>query len=105
MVFTTNGRVWIKEEFDSKKKYKHVIDSSLTIPKEYFNGFIDHLYATMGEHSKLAVNSIVGMFKPEEREHWQTLCIVDNPNEAYSYYLRDQGCHISPIMTDCGSKF
>ena len=87
-----------------KRNIKHVIYSSLTIPKDYFNGFIDHLYATMGEHSKLAVNSIVGCFKPKNREHWQTLCIVDNPNEAYSYYLRDQGCHISPIMTG-GSKY
>ena len=82
-----------------------MIYSSLTLPKDYFNGFIDHLYAIMGEHCKLAKNSIVGMFIPKEREHWQTLCILDNPTEDVSYYLRSQGCHISPIMTDYGRKY
>ena len=55
---------------------KHVIYSSLTIPKNFYNKFIDYLDSVMGDKSKLAINSMIGCFKPKERENWRSLLIL-----------------------------
>ena len=73
---------------------KHVIYSSLTIPKNYYNKFIDYLDGVMGDKSKLAVNSMIGCFKPKVRENWRSLLITTNPNIAYSHFLDKNGCFI-----------
>ena len=67
---------------------KHVIYSSLTIPKNYYNKFIDYLDSVMGDKSKLAINSMIGCFKPKERENWRSLLITTNPNVAYTHFYR-----------------
>ena len=73
---------------------KHVIYSSLTIPKNYYNKFIDYLDSVMGDKSKLAINSMIGCFKPKERENWRSLLITTNPNVAYTHFLDKNGCFI-----------
>jgi hypothetical protein len=73
---------------------KHVIYSSLTIPKNYYNKFIDYLDGVMGDKSKLAVNSMIGCFKPKVRENWRSLLITTNPNIAYAHFLDKNGCFI-----------
>ena len=73
---------------------KNVIYSSLTIPKNYYNKFIDYLDSVMGDKSKLAVNSMIGCFKPKLRENWRSLLITTNPNIAYTHFLEKNGCFI-----------
>ena len=73
---------------------KHVIYSSLTIPKNYYNKFIDYLDGVMTDKSKLAVNSMIGCFKPKVRENWRSLLITTNPNIAYAHFLDKNGCFI-----------
>ena len=73
---------------------KHAIYSSLTIPKNYYNKFIDYLDGVMGDKSKLAVNSMIGCFKPKVRENWRSLLITTNPNIAYAHFLDKNGCFI-----------
>ena len=68
---------------------KHVIYSSLTIPKNYYYKFIDYLDGVMADKSKLAVNSMIGCFKPKVRENWRSLLITINPNIAY-YQVYDR---------------
>jgi hypothetical protein len=68
---------------------KHVIYSSLTIPKNYYYNFIDYLNGVMTDKSKLAVNSMIGCFKPKVRENWRSLLITINPNIAY-YQVYDR---------------
>ena len=73
---------------------KHVIYSSLSVPKDYFNKFIDFLYAEMGDKAKLSVNSMIGCFKPKVRENWRSLLITSNPSTAYGHFLDKNGCFI-----------
>ena len=55
---------------------KQVIYAGLTIKHNYFNSFIDYLYSSMGEFSKLSVNSMIGCFKPKLRENWRATAIT-----------------------------
>ena len=48
----------------------------------------------MGDKSKLAINSMIGCFKPKERENWRSLLITTNPNVAYTHFLDKNGCFI-----------
>ena len=43
---------------------KHVIKSSLSLKKDYYNKFIDYCYKNIESYSKLAINSMIGNFKP-----------------------------------------
>jgi hypothetical protein len=83
---------------------KYVIYSSLTIPKNYFNKFIDYLYSVMGDKSKLSVNSMIGCFKPKVRENWRSLLITTSPNVAYAHFLDKKGCFIDSRDIGEGKK-
>ena len=72
----------------------HAIYASLSVPKNYFNEFIDFLYTEMDDKAKLSVNSMIGCFKPKERENWRSLLITKNPNTAYAHFLDKNGCFI-----------
>jgi len=72
----------------------HAIYSSLTIPKDHYNKFIDYITSTMDDKAKLAVNSMIGCFKPKVRENWRSLLITTNPNAAYAHFLNKNGCFI-----------
>ena len=43
---------------------KFVIKSSLSLPRNYYNKFIDYCYKNIKDYSKLAINSMIGNFKP-----------------------------------------
>jgi hypothetical protein len=73
---------------------KFVIYSSITIPKNYFNEFIDYLYNSMGDFSKLAVNSMIGCFKPKIRENWRSTSISTDKNEAFYHFVESHGCFV-----------
>ena len=73
---------------------KQVVYSGLTVPKDYFNEFIDYLYDSMGDFAKLSVNSMIGCFKPKVREHWKTLAITTDKNEAFHHFLQAHGCFV-----------
>lgn len=63
---------------------KHVMLSSVTVPKGYFNKFIEYLKTILTPSlAKLAVNSMIGSFKPKDREHWKAICMTSNPNVPY----------------------
>jgi len=48
----------------------------------------------MGDFSKLAVNSMIGCFKPKIRENWRALAITKDCNEAFYHYLESKGCYV-----------
>ena len=72
---------------------KYVVESSLEVPHDYYNKFIDYLYTNI-EEAKLSVNSMIGNFKPKPRESWRSQLITTNPNEAFHYYLQYKGAFI-----------
>ena len=84
----------LKQELIKEHDIKNAIYSGLKIPQDYFKPFIDHMYDSMGDFGKLTINSMVGCFKPKERENWKTLCITTDPNEAFHHYLDTKGCYI-----------
>ena len=73
---------------------RYALYSSLSIPKNFYNKFIDYLYNVMGSKAKLSVNSMIGCFKPKVRENWRSLLITTNPNAAYAHFLDKKGCFI-----------
>ena len=84
----------LSQEYIAKQHIKYVLESSLAIPSNYFNEFIDYCYNQLGDFAKLSINSMIGCFKPKERENWRTLLISSDPNECFYYYLKNNGCFI-----------
>jgi hypothetical protein len=85
----------IANELITSDDIKYVIYSSLTIPKDYYNKFIDHIRATCPEFSKNAINTMIGTFKPKDREdRWKTLLITTSADNAFAHYLNSHGCFI-----------
>jgi len=75
------------------EEIKYVVESSLEVPFDYYNKFIDYLYDNINE-AKLSVNSMIGNFKPKPRESWRSQLITSDPNEAFYYYLQFKGAFI-----------
>jgi energy-coupling factor transporter ATP-binding protein EcfA2 len=74
---------------------KYVIKSSLNIKPNHYNEFIDYLYSNLEDDlKKLAVNGMIGSFKPKPRENWKSLCITRSANEAYNKFLALKGSFI-----------
>ena len=76
-----------------ESEIKYVIISSLEVPANYYNDFIDYLYENV-EESKLSVNAMIGNFKPKPREQWRSELITEDFNEAFYYYLKFKGSMI-----------
>jgi hypothetical protein len=94
----------LDENLISSTNIKYVIYSSLTIKHNYFNEFIDYLYDELKQFNtedlkfdKLAVNSMIGAFKPKMREEWKSLGITTNINNAFYHYLQHKGCFIDGL--------
>ena len=74
---------------------KYVIYSTSTLKKDYFNTFIDKLIETLSpfdtkdnKFSKLAINSIIGTFKPnEDRTNYKSMFMTTSPDNAFHHYL------------------
>jgi 5-methylcytosine-specific restriction endonuclease McrA len=63
---------------------KFVVEASLSVPRDYFKGFIDMLYQNLPEKlAKFAVNSMIGCFKLKDKDIWDTQS------------------HLQPISTTC----
>ena len=84
----------LKEGIIKETDIRYAIYSSLTIPKNYYNKFIDYITTKIPEKAKLAVNSMIGCFKPKVRENWRSLLITTNSNTAYAHFLDKNGCFI-----------
>ena len=76
-----------------ESEIKNVIVSSLEVPADYYNNFIDYLYSNV-EESKLSVNAMIGNFKPKPREQWKSELITEDINEAFYYHLKFKGSMI-----------
>jgi hypothetical protein len=92
---------------------KYEVISSLTIPSNYYNEFIEDCYKNIDnydviceklnimnddtiDYKKLAINGLVGNFKPNhnKRANWSSLCITNNSNEAFTNYIKNDGAFI-----------
>ena len=69
---------------------KYALYSSLSIPYNYYNEFIDFVYSSVADNSKLTINMMIGMFKPKPREKWNSILITHEANIAF-HHLKLKG--------------
>ena len=78
---------------------KYVVYSGLNIPKDFFNSLIEYIYENFGEFAKLAINSMIGCFKPKDREQWKMIVPpTTDQNNMFYHFLKDDGTNIFPRM-------
>ena len=70
---------------------KYVIKSSLTLKKDYYNKFIDYVYNNIKDYNKLAINSMIGKFKPNKikNEMWYSNVFTSDSTEAFNSYIEN----------------
>ena len=88
----------------AQSEIKYVIKSSLTVEFDYFNSFIDYIYDTIPEFAKLAINGMIGCFKPKIRENMKSLGITASANEAFYLYL-SHNCNFIDVKTIQGTDY
>ena len=79
---------------------KYCLLSSISIPHNYYNKFIDFCYKNLDEDiRKLSINSMIGGFKPnlQKRMITQSLCITENHSGAYYIFSRDNASFIEKM--------
>jgi len=55
---------------------KYVIYNSLTIPKEYFNPFIDYIYTNFNKYAKQIINTMIGIFTINTKRKNKNNCYI-----------------------------
>ena len=81
----------------SQSDIKFQIISGLTLKHDYFNKFIEHISNKLSDEKtllKLAVNGMIGKFKPKQNENWTSICIQENVNDVFYHFLKADGCFI-----------
>jgi hypothetical protein len=85
----------LKEGILSQDDVKYVIYASCSIPHDFFNKLIQFCYANLGEHAKLAINSMIGMFKPKVKKNYHIVTPpITDSNNCFYHYLTDNGSFI-----------
>ena len=77
----------INEHIIQLSDIKWVLYSSLSIPANYYNTFIEFLNNNIDD--KLCVNTMIGCFKPKVRENWNSLCFTSDNNVAFYHLLKN----------------
>ena len=85
----------LKKNLIKEENIKYALYSSLTIPHDYYNQFIDYLYNTLGDNAKWSVNAMIGCFNLKARENWSTLCITEDYNNAWAHYLENKSAFVN----------
>jgi len=75
---------------------KYVIKSSLSLPSNYYNKFINYCSKSIKDFNKLAINSMIGNFKPNvnKRERWISKTFSSSSCDAFNTYLNYKGSFI-----------
>ena len=87
----------------SQADIKFQVVSGLTLKADYFNQFIQFLSSKLSDEKellKLAVNGMIGKFKPKQNENWSSICIQENSNNVFHHFLNYDGCFIKTRNID-----
>ena len=81
---------------------KYVIKSSLSLPRDYYNKLIDYCYTNIEQYSKLAINSMIGNFKPNMNKHeqWFSKSFSEKSFDAFNTYINYECCFIDVKTID-----
>jgi hypothetical protein len=91
----------LTEKLITTDDIKYVIKSSLSIPSNYYNKWINHVFANL-EQAKLAINSMIGSFNynAEKHENWSSMLITAKSTEAMQKYIEHNGHFIDVLTID-----
>ena len=98
----------LEEKLIAKNDIKFAVYATGTIKRNYFNKFIDNLIDVLSPYdtadnkfSKLAINSIIGTFKPnEERVSYKSMFMTTSPDSAFHHYLSYNNSVIDNLEID-----
>ena len=90
----------IKKGLITKDNIKFVVYSSLSVPQDYFNEFIDYIYNIKDGYEKLKINCMIGSLKPKSKENFKTIAIGTDPNVIFYHYLRKNGTFVDNFEVD-----
>jgi hypothetical protein len=98
----------LSQNIITQSDIKYVILSSLTIDKHKYNSFISKCLKELPyDLAKLAINSMIGTFKPSTKKSTNNQSIVITPSsgEAYFYYLENQASFIDQFEVNKKTTF
>jgi len=91
----------LSENMIKEENIKYAIYATSSVPGEYFKNLIDFVYSTFGDFSKLAINSMIGCFKPKDREAHQLLIPpTTDVNTCFYHLLKDNGTNVYSFDVD-----
>jgi heat shock protein HspQ len=98
----------LEEKLIAKSDIKFAVYATGSIKRNYFNEFIDNLIDVLSPYdtsdnkfSKLAINSIIGTFKPnEERISYRSMFMTTSPDNAFHHYLSYNNSVIDNLEID-----
>ena len=69
---------------------QYVLYSILSIPSDYFNKFIDHVYVKKEGSEKFIINCMIGMYKPRKRQNYKSIAISSDRHVIFNHYLQNE---------------
>ena len=84
----------MKKGLITKDNIKFVVYSSLSVPQDYFNEFIDYIYDIKDGYEKLKINCMIGFLKPTAKENFKTIASGTDPTVIFYHYLRKNGTFV-----------
>ena len=76
---------------------KFQVIAGVKLKADYFNKFIEFISKKLVNNKdmlKLAVNGMIGKFKPKPIENWTSICVEQNANDVFHHFLQSDGCFI-----------
>ena len=91
----------LENKMITEDQIKYVIHSTSSLSGDFFNDFINYVYSRFGEFSKLAINSMIGCFKPKDKENHELLIPpTTDVNVCFHHLLEDHGTNIYAFDVD-----
>jgi DNA replication protein DnaC len=82
---------------------QYVVKSSLSIPANYYNKWIEHAEKVLDKSDfKLAINSMIGSFNfnHQKHENWSSVCITKTSPEAMQQFIKNTAHFIDVLTID-----
>ena len=96
----------LKKGIITREQIKYVIIPSITLPADYYNKFINHVYEKEGlqeTDKKIAINSFIGALGSKMHKE-VTSNLTSSLNEASYCYFKNNGCFIANHGTENGEE-
>ena len=93
----------LKNNIIQPEDIQYVIKSSLSIPANYYNKWIEHAEKVLDKPDfKLAINSMIGSFNFNHQKHdnWSSVCITKTSPEAMQQFIKNTAHFIDVLTID-----